>query len=710
MEAARDAQVGILFVHGIGQQTPGDTLIAFGEPLMRWVRRWIERRHDVSKDPRGELQILRSALSEPVLQAGEPAHLLFEGRRTDRDPPLASRWLLAESCWATEFRQPPFGRLAAWMVGVGAWMILSHFGKLLRLRLAGWKRWALGLPVLLLAVVLALLTQLLVAVLGLVALLPIPRLRRALSGLLLTLTGTLGDSYVLISSPVQEAAAVSRLRRDLGWLADRVESVVVVAHSQGAAIARRTLQGPRPTNLSRLVTFGSGIGKLDELRLLAHPSNRTFYLAVQFGLPLATLSILLLPRAISTLQGSYLFFGLNLYFFLFVCAPVVLLAWILAMALSGRPYTRDLGRPEPPLDGLQWRDFYATADPVPNGPPSEGAAGGDELRWSEVVNLRSAVADHSAYWANQDEFVSALVAEIDSAAGVAGAGAGLVTPSEIENALPAGAAERRKRVRVLLAMRAAAAAGAFLALVGLRDQLRGLAETFVWRPLARWSATGLLGSVVETVASGVGAAARLLTGASAETLGSWGLLALGALLLWAAVAVWYLIATRVWSWWDRFAIDDFLAQEKLVLSTRGVAAVAILLGATPLVFGVAALATRDLRTSLGFVATAFQLYFKLLAVGVLFGIGGIAGWVFLMSYNTLASRWKKIAAGTAAVLVGVSLLTLAVAAVLTRDLRRSLDIVVATNLRLAAVALLPAGMVVGVVALFFLWKLWDESR
>ena len=304
MASTRRQPIGVLFVHGIGEQTPGDTLIAFGEPLVGWIRRWVQRLSS------GRFEILKSAFSDPVLEAGEPAHLLFH---YGWDNPSV-RWLLAESCWATEFRRPPFGRLATWMVGVGAWMILSHFGKLLRHRLAGWKRWVFGLPVILFAVLLALLVQLLVAVLGLAALIPIPRLRRALSGLLLTLTGTLGDSYVLISSPVQEAAAVSRLRRDLTWLSDRW------GRSSSSPTPRCSDRAPRAPgsttgNVCRLITFGSGIGKLEELRLLERPANRDFYLAVQFGLPLATLSIMLVPRAAQALKSSYLLLGWDLYLF-----------------------------------------------------------------------------------------------------------------------------------------------------------------------------------------------------------------------------------------------------------------------------------------------------------------------------------------------------------------------------------------------------------
>jgi hypothetical protein len=40
-EAAHPASVGILFVHGIGHQRKGETLLRFGEPLFDWLKRWL---------------------------------------------------------------------------------------------------------------------------------------------------------------------------------------------------------------------------------------------------------------------------------------------------------------------------------------------------------------------------------------------------------------------------------------------------------------------------------------------------------------------------------------------------------------------------------------------------------------------------------------------------------------------------------------------
>jgi hypothetical protein len=36
------ADVGVLFVHGIGEQRPGETLLQFGEPLRRYIEQLLQ--------------------------------------------------------------------------------------------------------------------------------------------------------------------------------------------------------------------------------------------------------------------------------------------------------------------------------------------------------------------------------------------------------------------------------------------------------------------------------------------------------------------------------------------------------------------------------------------------------------------------------------------------------------------------------------------
>jgi hypothetical protein len=58
--------------------------------------------------------------------------------------------------------------------------------------------------------------------------LPIPKFRTALSGLLLRITRVLGDSYMFAENKTQQAAIITKARKDLAWVAARCEHVVVL--------------------------------------------------------------------------------------------------------------------------------------------------------------------------------------------------------------------------------------------------------------------------------------------------------------------------------------------------------------------------------------------------------------------------------------------------------------------------------------------------
>ena len=86
---------------------------------------------------------------------------------------------------------------------------------------------------------------------------PIPKLRSALLRLQLQMAATLGDCYVLLERPIEAASIVSGVRRDLRWLSARCSEVVVVAHSQGGAIAPAVAAAdPR---IAAVVTFAGPV-------------------------------------------------------------------------------------------------------------------------------------------------------------------------------------------------------------------------------------------------------------------------------------------------------------------------------------------------------------------------------------------------------------------------------------------------------------------
>ncbi len=41
-ESAPTHEIGVLFVHGIGQQSRGATLLDWGEPMAVWIQQWID--------------------------------------------------------------------------------------------------------------------------------------------------------------------------------------------------------------------------------------------------------------------------------------------------------------------------------------------------------------------------------------------------------------------------------------------------------------------------------------------------------------------------------------------------------------------------------------------------------------------------------------------------------------------------------------------
>jgi uncharacterized membrane protein len=114
---ARTADLGVLFVHGIGEQEQADTLTRCSEPLYHALDRWA-----ASADPAGTVVIERANLTggdagpQPDGASGGPApaslDLTISGHPDSGQP--THRWLLAESWWAADFVSPKFGQLFTW--------------------------------------------------------------------------------------------------------------------------------------------------------------------------------------------------------------------------------------------------------------------------------------------------------------------------------------------------------------------------------------------------------------------------------------------------------------------------------------------------------------------------------------------------------------------------------------------------------------------
>ncbi|KQX11204.1 hypothetical protein ASC82_20200 [Streptomyces sp. Root431] len=428
-------ELGVLFVHGIGSQKRGDTLLQCGEPLRLWLKEWL-----AGSRSSGGVEDFDVTLSGTLLRRGDEGArastlLTVEGRTGDTH--TSRSWLLAESWWAEDFPTPSFRTLARWSLMAGPWLVQRHF----KLRFVGsppkslaqerreardfvakyvpqdntmqdvftFLAWCLSyiLPPLrriaayTLSFVVGLVAQ--VAIALLVVLSVVPALRGIVQRIQLLLSESIGDSFALTDQPLVFDAMVSRVQSDVEWLAGRCERVAVVAHSQGAAIAHAALRRSRPENVSLFVTYGAGIAKLSAIRGL--------------DLDRAGLSFGTRLLAVLSLAG-----GVALWYAdraVFAIAPVVVALALGRLSEKLRPPDPErpgaqLGLPELG-ESLRWIDLFATADPVPEGslarPPRRG------LISQPVHNRGSSFSDHTTYWQNTEEFVSRVSAELAREAG-----------------------------------------------------------------------------------------------------------------------------------------------------------------------------------------------------------------------------------------------------------------------------------------------------
>src|SRR5688572_1454140 len=201
---------GVLFVHGVGQQPEGDTLLAWGEPLIRWADRWLSR--GSKEGTTGSFHVLSTRLTPSKTGDAFPPHATAELRVKENGTQRESSWVLAESWWGGDVQPPPFGRFAGWLLTTGAWTAVAHVTKWSRVRENKVARVGVELLMTLLGLIVAMLLQVAVLAVSILALLPIPPLRRGLSRVLLVITWVLGDCFVLVESDLQRAAIVTRTR------------------------------------------------------------------------------------------------------------------------------------------------------------------------------------------------------------------------------------------------------------------------------------------------------------------------------------------------------------------------------------------------------------------------------------------------------------------------------------------------------------------
>jgi hypothetical protein len=507
----RSTTVGIVFVHGIGSQRPGETLLDWSRPLIRLLTEW-RIAHDLPPDPVVASDIDFTGASLPSIELAIPAGPVG----ADDEPAATQRWILTEAWWASRVQPPSLGSMTSWLrqdFGRVVAGIRTGFDartgsdarrrELLRLTdahpqlvAAGLddRRWAWidrldRLQARLLSIALGaawIVGATLLLPYAALRAIPVKALRDAvgLGQLDAFLVDWFGDMRILLHDAAQAANIRAQLVGAIdGLVARGCGPIVVIAHSGGAVVSFTTLTDPGhpPLPVTKLITLGQGLD----------------------------------------------------------------LAWRLENAWCGLPAGDRLG---PSLGSTgwptRWVDIWASYDPATGGPLDPPA--GIDAHPTEVAvrNRMSLLDDHGTYWENDEEVLIPLLRQLDTPDGPPSRSRffrdrlGELIRIEI----------RRQRVGVLAAWRWVCLVAAAVAIGGATlhaallhgDRLRRLGQTMAdaWGAIPGGS---LLASPLDWIA-GLAAWPGWL-----PTLGEW---LLGVLL----VGLVYVILTRVgigrWVAWD----------------------------------------------------------------------------------------------------------------------------------------------------------------
>ncbi|MFF4050367.1 hypothetical protein ACFYZ5_27330 [Streptomyces chartreusis] len=287
-----DFDVGVVFVHGIGSQAQGATLLSWAEPLLE-VLSHVGPRYDFSP---------RVVTADDLV--GDAPEITLEISRPGSRP---TTWLLSEARWAEAFHPSRASDVLLWAArfswraarrGLAAlfhqlWFsttkrlfpqilrqvpiwrggcagALSTLAEWVPLLVYGWVSLVVMLvPYLVMFCVLFFFApvMLCVAVAGVIALIVaqrLPVLGKRVSPFVADLVTSVGDAQAYRDREIQAAAMRQVLLTRVTDATRRARNVVVVAHSQGAAIACRTFLAGDARWPECLVTVGAATSLLNE--------------------------------------------------------------------------------------------------------------------------------------------------------------------------------------------------------------------------------------------------------------------------------------------------------------------------------------------------------------------------------------------------------------------------------------------------------------
>lgn len=357
-------RVGVVVIHGIGTQKPGETLLLWAHSLLRVVNAWAATTPGIAHDNDHAMtaDIDLTGATRPWVALDIPPS----------DGHAPQTWLLTEAWWAARVTPPSLSEMYRWLIPSGE---IRH---LLRGVFHGVDQQDPTLRAIdriFLAPFVWLATAAAVAVyvlLSAVRVIPYQPLRDSalLKSLDTFLIDWFGDLRVLLTDRAQAASirgrAIDAIR---ACRKEGCGTIVVIGHSGGTIVGYttlvdRALEADAP--VKRLITLGQAIG-------------------IGWRLGHA------LEDSVADRYADHLYEGDRLR----------------TAIETARP-------------GVEWHDFWSTHDPAPSGGfanapslsrPSRTAGGTSTM----VFNHMSLLEDHGAYWDNDEEFLLPVARLLDTA-------------------------------------------------------------------------------------------------------------------------------------------------------------------------------------------------------------------------------------------------------------------------------------------------------
>lgn len=489
------ARHGVVFVHGVGTQRKSETLLQLGLPLLDWLARW----DAACGATRPHVQA--TELSFAPVDVGGPDDILPHAALDVSHGSTKDTWVFTEAWWASSNFAPGFGTMLAWSVRY-LWDIIDHLWSCAAQRVrrllgherdttlpSAWARWVdllncLGLLIL----------YPLGAILGYVVLIPLMLLSQlpipVLQNFVLTnmirpfLVINAGEFRTYLTDDIQAANIHHRVERAVTWLCHKsggaCDDVTIVAHSEGCVVSFGMLSDPDPAlknvhaKVRKLITMGAGLNKSWQIA----PALERLHGP--------------LPEHIHwvDLWGSY---------------DPVPAGWLQPPRLPDGDWA-PIFRPSEQLAREQGLTRSANPDPYNPSRKVKGRVQPQPVYWPvsiQVTNAMNVVSDHGAYWANDEQVLVRLAAEIDAPfyqhsrywTGDRPLAPGEAQTPQMRQAVRA----RRERVSVLALGRAVAV---FVAV---------LASGIVWSSLIAQSGVGALLTPLNQLRAQSGLAGLLIT-------------------------------------------------------------------------------------------------------------------------------------------------------------------------------------------------------